>query len=182
MATTSVNEQPHNLSGLKFSNELVQFTLIHPPDDRKLWVSLLHKIASQCINIPFIRYSSAPDEQYCFCVDRQDESGVQAILHQTPFTKADIERVSGIGSLTLFPHKNNLQFINNILNIFSRHKFPVFSLATSISAVTINTAYTQLELIADKIQTVYPLPQNHAPFRQEFRLEQVFPETSKGVR
>jgi hypothetical protein len=46
-------------------------------------------------------------------------------------------------------------------------------MASSISAIAVNTEFNALDSIAEKLQTEIILPENHAPFRQEFHLKEI---------
>jgi len=167
------------LSGIKFSNELVQFDVFRQASVDDDWVTeLLAKIALCRINIPFLRYSADDLTSLCFCVESSQEEGTLRALHHLTDSITTINKTPQTGLVTLFPHRSSFVFLSKVLEIFSSHNFPVYALATSVSNLSINTRFSLLDDISQKIQQYFPLPGNHAPFRQELRIEQVFPEAA----
>jgi len=164
------------LSGIKFSNELVQFDIFRQTSVYDDWVAeLLANIALRRINIPFLRHSSDDETTLCFCVEKNQETGTLRALHQLTDGLITISTTPQTGLVTLFPHRSSFVFLSKVLEIFSTNNFPIYALATSVSNLSINTSFALLDDVSQKIQQYFPLPGNHAPFRQELRIEQVFP-------
>jgi hypothetical protein len=78
-----------------------------------------------------------------------------------------------VGTITVFPHRNSLALLGLISTLFAREGYPIHSLSSSISVIAVNTAYSLLDTIAISLQSWLQLPENHAPFRQTVRLEQL---------
>lgn len=164
------------IGGIKFSEELVQVTVARKASDESSIYQLLHLLAEKSINIPFLCHSIVTEiPESNFCVDRSDFGRVQQILNFSSFKNEHVSFISCVGTLTLFPHRNSCSLLGLILHFFARHGFPLHSLSTSISAIALNTDYSLLDDIAEKLQDVLELPLNHAPFRQGFRLTQIQP-------
>jgi hypothetical protein len=106
-------------------------------------------------------------------VDRSELYKVQQILNFSSFQNEHVEIIPSVGTLTLFPHRNSYKILGLLMHFFGKHGFPVHSLGTSISTIALNTDYILLDEITEKLQKVFELPENHAPFRQDFRLTQI---------
>lgn len=162
------------IGGIKFSEELIQLTVaLKSPADSSI-NQLLHLIAEKHINIHFLCHSVVcKSPATIFCVLRSDMAGVEQILAHSPHRKEHVSSIPSVGTLTLFPHKNDFKLLGLIFDFFGRNRFPVHSLSTSISAIAINTDFHLLDNIGQKLQNIIELPDNHAPFRQEFRVTQI---------
>lgn len=165
------------IGGIKFSEELVQVTVVRNLADETSFDDLLHLLAGRQINLPFIchsnsNYSVNYSAQSSFCVLSSDLGRVQEILNFSAFTSRSVRIIPAVGTLTLFPHRNSFHLLGLVIGFFGENNYPIHSLATSISAIALNTDYCLLDDIAEKLQTVVTLPENHAPYRQEFLLTQ----------
>jgi hypothetical protein len=170
------NGQKVRIGGIKFSEELVQVTVACTASDNSSIYQLLHLFAEKSINVPFLCHSvvgKIPESS--FCVDRSELGRVLQIVNFSSFQKEHVSIISSVGTLTVFPHRNSCGLLGLLMYFFARHDFPVHSLSTSISAIALNTDYSLLDSIADKLRNVLELPLNHAPFRQGFRLTQIQP-------
>ncbi len=162
------------IGGIKFSRELVQVNIARETGDDATFTSLLHLISRQQINIPFISHSSENHlDRIAFCVDYEDFDRVESILGSSSFACNRIKFTKGVGTLTIFPHKNSLFLLGSIIRIFGKYHHPLYSLCTSISAIAINTDYLLLDQIVTDLEKYMQLPPNHAPFRQEFCLKHI---------
>lgn len=161
------------IGGIKFSEELVQVTVVRNSADETSFDDLLHLFAGRQINIPFICHSTSNDTaKSSFCVLLGELGRVQEILNFSVFTNRSVRIIPSVGTLTLFPHRNSFHLLGLIIGFFGKNQYPIHSLATSISAIALNTDYCLLDDIAEKLQAVVKLPDNHAPYRQEFLLTQ----------
>ncbi|WP_143005445.1 hypothetical protein [Desulforhopalus singaporensis] len=134
---------------------------------------ILTRLAEKNINIPFLCSDSVTDKTTThFCVDHSDAGQVDQIITLLPYSAKNITTIRGIGLLTLFPHRNSLGLLGRIINTLARHDLAVYTCVTSISALAFTTDFNQLDCIVEKLLDVIELPQNHAPFRQEFQLKQ----------
>jgi len=165
------------IGGIKFSEELVQVTVGRNSAGEASFDNLLHLLAGRQINIPFICHSSLNynahyNEKSSFCVLSSDLGRVQETLIFSAFTSRSVRIVPSVGTLTLFPHRNSFRLLGLVIGFFGKNQYPIHSLATSISAIALNTDYRLLDDIAGKLQAIVTLPENHAPYRQEFLLTQ----------
>lgn len=162
------------IGGIKFSEELVQVTAVRQPADGTSFDELLHQLAGRQINIPFICHAtSIARTEIIFCTLLSELGQVQEVLHFSSCTDLSFRIIPSVGTLTLFPHRNSFRLLGLIINFFGGHRYPIHSLSTSISAIALNTDFGLLDEIGEKLQSIVALPENHAPFRQEFRLTQV---------
>lgn len=166
--------QKVHIGGIKFSEELVQVTVAcKSPADSSIY-QLLRLIAEKNINITFLCHSDVTKPaETIFCVDRSELGKIQQILNFSSFQNEHVTIIPSIGTLTLFPHRNEFKLLGLVISFFGRYGFPVYSLSTSISAIALNTDYVLLDKIAEKLQDILALPENHAPFRQGFRVTQI---------
>lgn len=165
--------QKVRIGGIKFSEELVQVTVAcKSPHDSSI-SQLLKLIAERAINIPFLCHSTvSKTPESIFCVDHCEFGKVQHILDLS-FDSERVGITSSVGTLTVFPHKNDFRLLGRIIALFGSQSFPIHSLSTSISAIAVNTDYFLLDEITEQLSLVLELPENHAPFRQGFRVTQI---------
>ncbi len=167
-------DQKVRIGGIKFSEELIQVTVAQKSPDDPSICRLLHLIAEKNINIPFLCHSVfTRTPETIFCVESAEFNAIRHILKAAAFPDEHINIIPSVGTLTLFPHRNELKLLGLIIDLFSNWDFPVYSFSTSISAIALNTNFLLLDTIAEKLQAVLLLPDNHAPFRQGFRVTQI---------
>jgi hypothetical protein len=163
-----------HIGGIKFSEELAQVTVVREPAGDTSFDDLLHLLACRRINIPFICHdNSADNAEISFCTLLSELGRVQEVLNFSSFTSRSIRIIPSVGTLTLFPHRNSFRLLGLVIGFFGSNRYPIHSLSTSISAIAMNTDFCLLDEIAVKLQSLVELPENHAPFRQEFRLTQM---------
>ena len=167
-------EQKVRIGGIKFSEELIQITVACKSPDSSSICRLLHLVAEQNINISFLTHSVCTKSPgSIFCVDCGALDTIHHILKASSWPAEFIKIIPSVGTLTVFPHRNELKLLGLIIKSFGHYGFPVHSFSTSISTISLNTDYLLLDAIADKLQSVLLLPENHAPFRQGFRITQI---------
>ncbi len=162
------------IGGIKFSEELIQVTVaLNSPADSSI-NRLLHVLAERHINIHFLCHSAVREaNETIFCVERSEVARIEQILNSPLARKEQVDIIPSVGTLTLFPHRNDYKLLGLLIAFFGRNSFPMHALSTSISAIAINTDFHLLDDIALKLQNVTKLPDNHAPFRQTFRVTQI---------
>lgn len=164
-----------SIGGIKFSEKLTHISLIKNTDDDSSIDDLLRLLANKRINIPFLCHSSTfhPNHRSCFCISCENFPQVQSLLKFSSFSNLNIKIVPGVGTITLFPHKNSFQLLGRIVQTFGKFSFPIYSMSSSISALALNTDFLSLDKVAESLQNVISLPENHAPFRQQFCLKEL---------
>lgn len=165
------DRQKIHIGGIKFSEELIHVTVVCKTAEDRTIHQLLQLLAEKGINIPFLCHSKASGiPESSFCVARSELGNIQQILSFSSFKNEHVGIIQSVGTITLFPHRNSFKLLGLILHFFGIHKFPVHSLCTSISAIALNTDFVLLDEIASQLRNILILPDNHAPFRSEFRL------------
>lgn len=168
------NDLKVHIGGIKFSEELVQITVPGEPTCHSPIKKLLHLVAEQNINIPFLCLSTCGESpETSFCVAHFEHDRVQQLCSLCSLEQKQMVINPKVGTLTLFPHRNSFSVLGSLLQLFGVNGYPVYSLSTSISAIALNTDYALLDEIAEKLQSLFTLPENHAPFRQGYRLTQI---------
>lgn len=175
---TSVHSQESDnktaVGGIKFSKELVQIGFICEETADSSFEDVLQLLAEKAINIPFLCHSGINRSlESIFCVDCKDFDAVQSALNGSFFADKAFTVTQSVGTLTAFPHRYSFQFLGQVLGVLAHYNYPIYSLSTSISTIAINTDYFSLDKIVEKLLAVIELPENHAPFRQEFCLKQI---------
>lgn len=167
-------EQKIRIGGIKFSEELIQITVACPSPDNSALCQLLQLIAEKNINISFLCHSVLTGTPGCnFCVGSTELARIRNILSCSSMPEKDRGIIESVGTITIFPHRNDIRLVGRVIQLFGRNGFPLYSFCTSISAITFNTDYLLLDTIATELQTLLLLPENHAPFRQGFRVTQI---------
>lgn len=163
------------IGGIKFSQELVHVTICPSSStDISHLNHLLQQLAEKTINIPFLCHSNTKhSSKTSFCVETNYLNEVVATDSFTAFPAKDVKIIPSVGTCTIFPHKYSFLFVSQILKVIETFNFPLYSLSTSISALALNTDFHLLDQLAEKLVTIMELPENHAPFRQEFVLKQL---------
>ena len=170
------------IGGLKFSTEQVQATLSGIAPDYNDLVRFLGELAEEKINLPFLCVHSLHGGCATVCMSRKDFDQQASAGNAAQPSGICAHLQPSTGSLTLFPHQSRLKILGTLLDIFGKNGFPLYSLCSSISALVINTAYSQLEQAARALQSSFILPDNHAPFRQQTRDDRTVDETVGGDR
>lgn len=165
------NTNKISIGGIKFSDERAHFTLVCPHQEQTVINEFLQHITNRQVNIPFLCSSQeGPNIRTCFCVSAKDGSTISEIIQHSSFQKQEFSTHLKVGSLTIFPHKNDVVFVAIVMSLMERLGLPVYSFCTSISALVVNTRLQQLPDIADQLMDIFQLPENHSPFYPEFQL------------
>jgi len=161
------------IGGIKFSEERVHSTLSLPSAPEPLVNDLLQHFYKKQINIPFFCQSTTKEAiKLSFCVSANDAVTLEAVLGSFAKNTANVTVDHNIGSVTVFPHKNQLTFIAVVMSLMESLSLPVYSSCSSISAFVFNTAFKDLQAVASGLTSVFELPDNHAPFHPQFQLRQ----------
>lgn len=164
-----------SIGGIKFSEKLTHISLIKGRVEDSSIDDLLRLLAQKRINIPFLCHSSTlyPNHRSCFCVNSENFPDTQRLLNFSSFSNLNVKIIPSVGTITLFPHKNSLKLLGQVIQTFGIFNFPIYSMSSSISAIALNTDFLSLDMVAESLQGVTSLPENHAPFRQEFCLKEL---------
>ncbi|MEE4164786.1 MAG: hypothetical protein V2I35_02220 [Desulfocapsaceae bacterium] len=165
------------IGGLRFSAEQVQVTLPSSSDDCRAFAGVLDELAQEKINLPFCCLHTVKTGIGTICMSRADLERFTTIAGALTPPGILMEVLPSAGSVTLFPHQSRLKMLGALLEIFAVNKLPLHSVCSSLSALVVNTDYRLLDRAARDLQTVFQLPENHAPFRLKTRCEKTAHET-----
>lgn len=162
------------IDGIKFSEELVLLNLPDSGNTGSLATTFLHLLARNRINIPFVTLTRRQSGLWltgCVGVDKMDQVG--NLLQEEPELVSQLEAIPSVGLLTLFPHRAGLRILGLALATFDRAQLPLYGLASSLSALTFVTGFSHLDRAVEYLEEVVVLPENHAPFKPQFRIKHV---------
>jgi len=164
----SPNSKPA-IGGIKLSQELIQIYLF-PQSDRILQ-EMFSSLTARQINLTGVTLEmlEGKPKARC-CIATEDRLAAEMALE--PF-RDSFDLLPGIGTVTIFPHKGRLELIGQLLSILGKGKLPIYEVASSFSSLIIATDYERLDEAVEMVCQVVTLPENHAPFRPEFRVRQL---------
>ena len=161
------------INGVKLSRELVQINILNgfvPQYSKLLFFQLL---AQYQINIPFILISGMGEKIIgSCCVAAEDINRIKEVVAREPILSESLEFVSGVGTLSIFPHYSNLKLLGLSFYVFGKQGLPLYGMASSISSLTYITDYSRLDEAVSTLLEYIDLPPNHAPFRPEIQVIQ----------
>ena len=114
--------------------------------------------------------ATQPDRVPKFIMENQ--TAMNAFLQDLEYLKENVEFISSVGALSMFPHRSNLKLMGLAFYLLSRAHLPMYGMATSISSLTFITDYSRLDEAVSTFLKYVDLPPNHAPFRQEVHMIQ----------
>jgi hypothetical protein len=162
------------LGGVKFSEELALASLSADTPPTGAEVDVLQALAGQRINLFYLSVSRSPGRtQVCACVAADQISLVESIAASVAGGLWACRSVNSVGLLTIFPHASRLEALTRSLAVFAESRLPVFGVSSTLSALTFVTAFEDLERASERLRDVFGLPENHAPFKPEFRIKPV---------
>jgi hypothetical protein len=159
------------LGGIKFSEELVLLRLSADGPPRGGEVDVLRALAGREINLFYLsvcRSAAATRVDLCVGADRGGMAG--SLAAQESWC---CQTVAAVGLLSIYPHARRLEALTRSLAAFSASGLPVLGVASTLSALTLVTAFAELERAGECLREVFSLPRNHAPFAAEFRVKPV---------
>ena len=162
------------VNGIKRSRELIHINILPKPGKSNLNARFLQSMTENRINLPFLTYSAMDTRvQGSFCIALEDSERLNRILMLDPDLKENMECISPVGSVSLFPHKFSLKFFGCLLHVFGEAGLPLYGTAASLSALTLTTDYHLLDRAIELIEPHLSLPPNHAPFDSQIRLKSI---------
>ena len=161
--------QKFSVGGLKLSLELVQFRLL--PNAGLTITGMLRRLADKQINLLGVSLDETEGPLTGTCT-LSAEDRFKAIEALEPFNRS-FEITSPVGSLTIFPIQSRINLVGGLLSAMGASGLPVLGFASSLSSLTIITDYHRLDEAVNAVCRVITLPENHAPFRPEFRVKQL---------
>ncbi|MBT3312125.1 MAG: hypothetical protein HN931_08565 [Desulfobacterales bacterium] len=161
------------INGIKLSNELAQINLLNSYDPYALRGLFFRLLQENQINTPFVLVTGMEKKiQSSCCVDKKDINRVKKMAAIEPSLKENIELISDVGSLTLFPHHSNLKLLGLSFYIFGKTKLPIYGMASSISSLTFITDYSKLNYAFSAFQKHMDLSSNNTLLEPEIHVIQ----------
>jgi len=161
------------IGGLKQSLELCQFDLRGVHSSKEIASKVSKLFLSQKINMEFLTYYQNKDSyhQLTFCISQDKFSATSKILQKENFLPVgwEIKSSKHVGIITIFPHQSALKILGVIMISWTAHAIPIYGIATSLSALSFVTDYQLIEKAIEVIQTLFHLPEDHAPLKPEIR-------------
>ena len=162
------------LGGVKFSEELALATLSADTPPMGVEVDVLQALAGHRINLFYLSVSrSAGRTWICLCVAADQIRLVESLAAAAAGGLWTCRSVNSVGLLTFFPHERRLEALTKSLEVFAESRLPVFGVSSTLAALTFVTAFKELERASERLREVFGLPENHAPFKPEFRVKPV---------
>ncbi len=156
-----------SIGGIRFSPDQVQITMSDLLPGTALLTEILQALTREQINLSFLCLDTDRQTRASFCLCQEDYGQAGQLIGERLLPLGlQPEIVPTIGTLTLFPHQSRLRTLGALLAVWGKNHLPLYSLSSSISALAINTDYRMLDEAARALQSVFLLPENHAPFRQ----------------
>ncbi len=161
------------VDGIKLSQELIHVNILQGPE-QNVQTRLLASMAEHRINCPIIFYSAMDVQcQGAVCVAAEDIHQLNQVLETDPELKENVQYISPVGAISMFPHKFSLQFLGCLMYIFGKTGLPIYGMTASLSALTLTTDYPLLDTAIATLEPYISLPSNHAPFRSQLRLKEI---------
>jgi len=179
-------EEKLNIGGVKFTENIALLSITEPvfgqidgPIDEQIGkagtaMHFFSLLSENEINISML--SMIRDAKTV----RTDCSVAEGNLHKiykliSPFSelKQRLEVLHNLGAISIYPHKSRMKLLGKILFTFGKRKIPVYNMTSSISSFTFLTECDCLEQAVEVLKENFMLPQNHAPFQQQFCIKHV---------
>lgn len=166
------------IGGFKLSEELIQVGMT--ATDGRTLIRIMEQLAGRHINLAYVTMAVDKAEWtsvYALSADAwpEAESILSPLLRVEgkPDNEPRVELVTGVGTLTVFPHQSRLVLLEGILGAFARAGLPVYGVASSLSALTFATDFSRLETAARELLEIVRLPSNPIPARPQWRVKQI---------
>jgi len=161
------------VGGIKLSNELVQVVFLNRSFSENFRPLFIQTLANHQVNIPFLSVSCISEKtRGSCCVAAEDIFQVKKLVARDSELKGNVEFLSDVGALSIFPHRSTLKLLGLIFNAFGNARLPIHGMASSISALTFITGYSYLDKAVETLLTFLELPERHAPMKPEIRIIQ----------
>ncbi len=161
------------VDGIKLSQELTHINILQGPQ-KDIQTRLLASMAEHRINCPILFYSAMDVQcQGAVCVAAEDIHQLNQVLAMDPELKENVQYISPVGAISMFPHKFSLQFLGCLMHIFGKTGLPIYGMTASLSALTLTTDFQLLDTAIATLEPYIRLPSNHAPFRSQLRLREI---------
>ena len=158
--------------GIKLSLEMTLITIRAFSSELDPNARFLKLMGENRINLPFLCDAARDDSKSgIYCILSEDIPRAKRVIARGETLATRLEYLPSVGSISVFPHNFNLEFIGVMLSLMGRSGAPMHGLATSISALSMITDFSLLEQVANYLSRHVSLPGNHSPFRPDIRIK-----------
>jgi hypothetical protein len=162
-------QRKYSVGGLKLSEPLVQIRF-SPQGENRLEV-MIRRLADREVNLIGLALDVVEGRLsgvgWIRCEDQ--ETALEALKP----LEDSFEIRPGVGLLTLFPIQARSDVIRDVLYAWGEAGLPLFQVSSSPTSLTLATDYARLDEAVSVVLNVVSLPENHAPFRPEYRVKQL---------
>jgi len=158
--------------GIKLSLEMTLITIRASLSESDPCARFLKLMGENRINLPFLCIAARDDSKSgIYCILSEDIPRAKRVIARGETLATRLEYLPSVGSISVFPHNFNLEFIGVMLSLMGQSGAPMHGLATSISALSMITDFSLLEQVANYLSRHVSLPGNHSPFRPDIRIK-----------
>ena len=158
--------------GIKLSLEMTLITIRASSSELDPNARFLKLMGENRINLPFLCIAARDDSKSgIYCILSEDIPRAKRVIARGETLATRLEYLPSVGSISVFPHNFNLEFIGVMLSLMGQSGAPMHGLATSISALSMITDFSLLEQVANYLSRHVSLPGNHSPFRPDIRIK-----------
>ncbi|MCG6911795.1 MAG: hypothetical protein LJE94_16970 [Deltaproteobacteria bacterium] len=160
------------VNGIKLSLEMTLITIRAVSGERDPNAHFLKLMGENRVNLPLLCATARGGETAgSYCILTEDIPRAKNVVSGDNTLTTHIQFLPSVGSISVFPHNFNLEFLGLMLRLVGEAGAPLHALATSISALCLVTDFSLLEKTADCIAGHVTLPGNHSPFRPDIRVK-----------
>lgn len=171
-------EEKLNIGGVKFTENIALLSITEPISGKiskkntaMLFFSLLSENEINISMLSMIRDAKTVRTDCSVAEDNLHK--IYKIIAPFPELKERLEVLHNLGTISIYPHKSLMKLLGKILFAFGKKKIPVYNMTSSISSFTFLTECDCLEKAVEALKENFKLPQNHAPFQQQFCIKHV---------
>ncbi len=150
------------VAGLRQVLDLAQVEVLALPNHHGNWVRTLASLADQGINLEFLVVRLCPDDtlDVTLGVRRSYIAALLGLLRGTGGKSGEVEILSRdpVAMISLFPHGNRADVIGNFLSAFRDVRTEVWSIAYSLSAVSVLIDPQQVPKVLAVLGEYFELP------------------------
>jgi aspartokinase len=161
------------IGGLKLSGELVGLRLFKGSDPEVSIEHLPEVLSKNRVNMPFLTVTGNEHRsRITCCVDAENENQIRKIIHNEPLLRDQVEVLTGVGSLSLFPHKFDLRMVGLCFSALAKAEIPIHGMASSLSSLTFVVDFALLGKAVNALTEFLEFPPDHAPFEPVIHVTQ----------
>lgn len=169
-----MNYEKIDVGGIKLSRELVQFNWTENTGVIVPGWQFIKMLAENKVNIPFMCIGTGGGKISSFCcIEADSYEKVQILLEKAPQLTRFFRIINAVGTLTVFPHRNNYKLLGRVTEELGKAGIPIYGMGTSMSALTFSTDFDALDRAVKILSESLDLPPAHAPFRSRLRVKQI---------